>query len=43
MENDSESERDEIKFNQHVQVLAYSKYTYRDWIVDNGILQEPHH
>ena len=23
--------------------LAYSKYTYRDWVVDDRILQEPHH
>lgn len=33
--------RGEINSNLHV--LAYSKHTYRDWVVDNRILQEPHH
>ena len=33
--------RGEINSNLHV--LAYSKHTYRDWVVDDRVLQEPHH
>ena len=41
MEKLEELGRGEINSNLHV--LAYSKHTYRDWVVDDRVLQEPHH